>query len=126
MKVLTLRQPWAWLAVSGFKDIENRSWATDFRGPLLIHAGKAKPHRDDLEWAAERLAAAWGVHLPDVFTLGALVGRVHVIDCVQTSRSVWHVPGSFGFVLSNAVAFENPVPLKGRLGLFRLGDALHQ
>jgi hypothetical protein len=38
MKVIVIRQPWAWLIVNGFKDIENRSWATRYRGPLLIQA----------------------------------------------------------------------------------------
>ena len=28
MKALTLRPHWAWLAVNGYKDIENRSWPT--------------------------------------------------------------------------------------------------
>ena len=40
MKTLSVRQPWAWLIVYGGKDIENRSWRTPYRGPLLIHAGK--------------------------------------------------------------------------------------
>jgi hypothetical protein len=40
MKALSIRQPWAWLIVNGYKDIENRSWATKFRGPVLIHAAK--------------------------------------------------------------------------------------
>ena len=30
MKVLVVRQPWAWLIVNGFKDIENRSWNTRY------------------------------------------------------------------------------------------------
>jgi hypothetical protein len=38
---LSIRQPWAWLIVNGFKDLENRSWSTAFRGPVWIHAGKA-------------------------------------------------------------------------------------
>jgi hypothetical protein len=33
MKVIVIRQPWAWLIVNGFKDIENRSWATGIAGP---------------------------------------------------------------------------------------------
>jgi|ERR1700758_4475866 hypothetical protein len=37
MKVIVIRQPWAWLIVNGFKDIENRSWRTRYRGPLMIH-----------------------------------------------------------------------------------------
>jgi hypothetical protein len=41
VKALSIRQPWAWLIVTGYKDIENRSWRTNYRGPLLIHAGRA-------------------------------------------------------------------------------------
>ena len=39
-KCLSVRQPWAWLIVHGHKPLENRSWATSYRGPLLIHAAK--------------------------------------------------------------------------------------
>lgn len=40
MKALTLTQPWASLVACGAKRIETRSWRTDYRGPLAIHAGK--------------------------------------------------------------------------------------
>lgn len=40
MKALSLTQPWATLIACGAKRIETRSWATDFRGPLAIHAAK--------------------------------------------------------------------------------------
>lgn len=38
VKVLTVKQPWASLIVHGIKDIENRSWRTNFRGRVLIHS----------------------------------------------------------------------------------------
>src|SRR6516165_9385512 len=38
MKALSVRQPFAHLIVTGIKRIENRFWATPYRGPLLIHA----------------------------------------------------------------------------------------
>lgn len=38
---LSVRQPWAWLILHAGKDIENRTWRTRYRGPLLIHASKA-------------------------------------------------------------------------------------
>jgi hypothetical protein len=41
MKILSVRQPWAALIVSGHKDIENRTWSTRYRGPVLIHASQA-------------------------------------------------------------------------------------
>ncbi|WP_229215634.1 ASCH domain-containing protein [Duganella sp. CY15W] len=43
MKALSIRQPWAWLIVNGYKDIENRSWSTNVRGKVLVHASKGAP-----------------------------------------------------------------------------------
>lgn len=39
-RALSVRQPWAWAILHAGKDVENRSWATGYRGELLIHAGK--------------------------------------------------------------------------------------
>jgi len=38
VKILSIRQPWAYLITRSSKDIENRSWPTKYRGPFLIHA----------------------------------------------------------------------------------------
>lgn len=38
MKTLTLTQPYADLIANGDKRVETRSWSTEYRGPLLIHA----------------------------------------------------------------------------------------
>lgn len=43
MKCLSQTQPWATLAAIGAKTIETRSWSTDYRGPLAIHASKGFP-----------------------------------------------------------------------------------
>lgn len=40
MKAISLTQPWATLVAIGAKKIETRSWRTDYRGPLAIHAAK--------------------------------------------------------------------------------------
>lgn len=48
MKALTLTQPWATLVAIGAKRIETRSWSTNYRGPLAIHAAKTFP-----KWARE-------------------------------------------------------------------------
>ena len=39
MKVLTLKQPWATLVAEGIKKYEFRTWKTNYRGKILIHAG---------------------------------------------------------------------------------------
>ena len=41
MKIITLRQPWATLVAEGIKKYEFRSWKTNYRGKILIHAGKS-------------------------------------------------------------------------------------
>ena len=42
MKTLSVRQPWASLLVSGLKDIEDRTWAPNFKGRIMIYASLAK------------------------------------------------------------------------------------
>lgn len=47
MKAITIKQPWASLIVVGIKDVENRTWKTNFRGRVLIHASaKADKEHD--------------------------------------------------------------------------------
>lgn len=40
MKALTISQPFASMIMRGEKFVENRTWATNYRGQLAIHAGK--------------------------------------------------------------------------------------
>jgi activating signal cointegrator 1 len=42
MKAITLHEPWAWAVLHGWKEVETRSWSTNYRGPLAIHAGKKR------------------------------------------------------------------------------------
>jgi len=40
MKVLTIKEPWASMILEGKKTIETRTWKTDYRGQILLHASK--------------------------------------------------------------------------------------
>lgn len=115
MKVIVIRQPWAWLIVEGFKDIENRSWATRYRGPLLIQASAGFPSKRDLD-EFRRFARRRGVVLPEAFQTGGIIGMVQLADCVTHSRSKWF-EGPVGWVLSKPKKLPF-MPLKGQLGLF--------
>ena len=42
MKVLSLREPWATLIKDKKKFVETRSWKTNYRGELYIHASMTK------------------------------------------------------------------------------------
>jgi hypothetical protein len=115
MKVISVRQPWAWVILNGGKDIENRRWATRYRGPLLIHAGLRRPTGPEMD-EARTFARRRGVKLPEEFDLGGIVGMVRLDDCVTKSRSKWF-EGPVGWVLSKPKRLPF-TPLKGQLGLF--------
>ena len=42
MKALTIKEPWATLIIDGYKKYEFRSWKTNYRGKILIHAGMSE------------------------------------------------------------------------------------
>jgi hypothetical protein len=115
MKVIVIRQPWAWLIVSGFKDIENRSWTTPYRGELLIQASAHLPPKRKFE-AMRQYVRERGVELPKDFERGGIVGMVHLDDCVSKSKSKWF-EGRYGWVLSRPAKLPF-MPLKGQLRLF--------
>jgi hypothetical protein len=60
MRVLTVRQPWAWAIIHGGKDVENRvrNVAGNYRGPVAIHAGLT--HADSIDTEARLVAEAVG------------------------------------------------------------------
>jgi hypothetical protein len=113
MKVIVIRQPWAWLIVHGFKDIENRTWRTRYRGTLLIQASASLPTKralEDMRLPARKRRIA----LPEDFERGGIVGMAQLDDCVTSSRSKWF-EGPIGWVLSRPKLLPF-IPLKGRLG----------
>ena len=130
MKALSIKQPWATLILHGFKDIENRSWMTRQRGPVLIHASKSMTYD---EWVSAMVFAGpmlvGAMKIDAAFNVlfgykeqqrGGIVGIVDIIDCVTSSPSPWYM-GNVGFVLANARPLPF-VPYKGSLGFFEVPD----
>jgi hypothetical protein len=115
VKVIVIRQPWAWLIVQGFKDIENRSWRTHYRGTLLIQASANLPAKGKLE-EIRLFARKRGVEVPEEFERAGIVGIVQLDDCVTSSSSKWF-EGPVGWVLSKPKKLQF-ILMKGRLGLF--------
>ena len=95
MKALTLTQPWASLIAVGAKRIETRSWYTQFRGPLAIHAAKGFT-ADDKEACytpqfRAALAPVLSVHLPieSQLPFGKIVCVCELLGCFPTSKLIW-------------------------------------
>jgi hypothetical protein len=114
MIALSIRQPWAWLIVHGYKDVENRTWPTRRRGPFLVHAGKTLDH-EGYEFVEAEWSHIW-MPAPKDLELGGIVGRATLTDCVHIHPSPWF-SGPCGFVLADAepLPFQ---PCRGMLGFF--------
>lgn len=119
MKALSIKQPWAWLIVAGYKNIENRTWHTNYRGKLLIHASKTW----DID--ASDILYAMGMHPTpkESYQLGALIGMVNMVDCVNSSNSKWFC-GPYGFIFNSHVSFKKSIPYRGQLGFFNVPNNL--
>lgn len=115
MLALSIKQPWAWLIVNGYKDIENREWSTSIRGRVKVHAGKTFD-RDGYEFVREEFPEI-PLPKPNEFDRGGIVGAVNIVDCVKYSSSPWFF-GTFGFVLENGEPSQF-VSYRGQLGFFR-------
>lgn len=119
---LSIRQPWAWLIVNGFKDIENRDWPTSFRGELLVHAGQTMPRTYYNETVQDlQMLGLYPPSLPAYEDLprGGLVGWTRIVDCRQQHPSPWKMEDTYGFVLRDSRPIHF-VPYKGRLGFFNV------
>lgn len=142
MKALSVRQPWAWAVARGHKDVENRSWTTAHRGPLLVHASM----RVDLDACASPLIrdAGWDADDP-VAAIGAIIAVVDVVDVCAASAGdpgadpdddpgsgggvacgcgTWAEPGAYHWRLANPRVLARPVLALGRLGLWEPADSL--
>lgn len=133
MKALTIQQPWAWAVANGIKLIENRNWKTNYRGPLLIHAGKSRSRivwhspsdYPDLPGVPESL---WS-HPSGAHHYGSIVGVCELIDCVDVNDIDWEgddqakfAEGPWCWEVANCRPFTAPIPYTGRLGLWEMTD----
>ena len=122
MKALSIRQPWIYAILHLGKEVENRTWDTKYRGPLLLHAGKAMSS-DDYEFICEQ-AEKQGLPAPtrDQIERGGIVGIADVTGMVTQHASDWF-HGPVGWLLKNA----RPLPFveyTGQLKLFEVPDAI--
>lgn len=125
MKVLSIREPYASLILSGVKKIETRSWKTNYRGELYIHAslGKSSPS-------------------PEVMKLvlytnpGYILCKAKLVDCIyMTNEYVEQMKkdnpteylcgdyqeGRYAWVLDDVELVE-PILVKGHLGIWNYDE----
>lgn len=128
MKCLTVSQPWASLIAGGDKYIENRSWSSNYRGPLAIHAGLGSQYLSKDELAKYRTG--------EIIAVGELADCVALVyvrslalnfgdSCRvgETGRTAGEIvadrycEGPWLWILKDVRAVE-PVKIKGKQGLW--------
>ena len=119
MKVLTIKQPWASLIVNGYKDYEFRSWKTNYRGKILIHAGLS------VDRDASKRVECYDLN----YINGAIIGEAEITDCILVSDSfkeelmdinpiVYSRTDTYAWKLGNIIMYDEPIYVKGKLGLW--------
>ena len=83
MKALPIDAAWAWAIMFGPKRVENRTWATSHRGPLLICAGQNRSREAHAQAELSRL----GVEVPEEVPHGAILGTVDLVDVVRKPKN---------------------------------------
>lgn len=130
MKVLSLTEPYATLIKNGVKTIETRSWKTNYRGKLYIHASSTKipkEYRDNLELMS----------LVDTYNLnyGNIICSCELLDCIEmtdefvdeiknTRKNEYitgvYTKGRYAWILDSIEILEEPIKAKGHLGIWNL------
>ncbi|WP_195654108.1 ASCH domain-containing protein [Bacteroides sp. 1001136B_160425_E2] len=123
MKAITIKQPWASLIVHGIKDIENRSWRTNFRGRVLIHASGSHGRKFSVDLTDAQTKAAFAAIAKETMfgnmPFGSIIGSVEIVDCVLNHPSIWADKGIYNWVLANPILFEKPFEnVKGKLSFW--------
>lgn len=148
MKAITIQQPFASLRVSGVKEFETRSWATNYRGPVAIHAAAGMRSKNALLKEFPNIFEAAGMSYEEMQKLprgcvlataelvnvwrvcnnGCMLRPTHELDSdpwtdficptVKEPQLGFWQDGNFAWELANIKPLDTPIPAKGQLGFW--------
>ena len=130
MKALSLTQPWATAIFRLNKKIETRSWKTDYRGQIAIHAAQVFPKAAREFATTERTLG----RIPSRLPLGAIIGFVTIMgmrrtedirDQISAIERLYgdYSTGRWAWMLTGFISID-PIPCKGHLGLWTLPEGI--
>lgn len=129
MKVLSLTEPCATLIKKGIKTIETRSWKTNYRGKLYIHASSTKIPKEFKE--NKDLMSLVNIN---ELNFGNIICSCDLVDCVEmTDEFIKEIKknkneyacglyekGRYAWILKNIKILDVPIKTKGHLGIWNL------
>ena len=122
MKVLTIKNPWATLIVDGYKKYEFRSWKTNYRGKILIHAGLSLEKDMLLRFKNYNLDCINGAIIGEADLVGCILvneefsNKLKYIDPIVYGKS--NHTETYAWKLENVKKYDKPIYVKGKLGLW--------
>jgi hypothetical protein len=139
---LTIRQPWAFAIAEGFKTDENRSRRTNYRGALLIHAGRVHDNsvsvvrysrdaairidelggRSNFWDAREHLPSRIVPPPPTSLALSAVIATARLVGCHEATDGCcapWGFPDQWHWELADVQPLQRAIPKTGALGLWK-------
>ncbi len=127
MKVLTIKEPFATLIKNKVKYIETRSWKTNYRGELYIHAGLSKISKE----VKERPGLS-ELYNESELSYGYIICKCNLVDCVYMTEEFikktkeenlnnfiagHYEVGRYAWLLQDIEVIK-PIEAKGQLGIW--------
>lgn len=135
MKVLSLTEPYATLIKLGKKKIETRSFKTNYRGELYIHASSTKIPK---EWKnnKELMSLVDGNDL----SFGLIICKCNLVDCVYMDEEFLdkikkdklelicgdYRLGRYAWILKDIEVLDKPIFAKGKLGIWNYEENINK
>ena len=124
MKTLTIKQPFASLIAEGYKEYEFRVLTTNYRGDILIHAGKSIDKKAMMRYEYLNLK----------YPTGKIIAKATITDCIPiNSKMKKYLEDSliyyeainrdedakpiYGFKLENVEKID-PIAINGKLSFW--------
>lgn len=127
MKVLTIKEPFATLIKNKVKYIETRSWKTNYRGELYIHAGLSKISKE----VKERPGLS-ELYNESELSYGYIICKCNLVDCIYMTEEFikktkeenlnnfiagHYEVGRYAWLLQDIEVIK-PIEAKGQLGIW--------
>lgn len=122
MKALTIKEPWATLIIDGYKKYEFRSWKTNYRGKILIHAGMSEEKDMLKKFKDYNLNCSKGMIIGEaLLTDCILVTKEFEEELLKIDKTVYGREShemKYAWELENVIKYDKPILIKGKLGLW--------
>lgn len=124
MKVLTIKEPFATLIKDGIKIYETRSWKTNYRGEIYIHAGKSFSKSANVTIASNYLKSKPNPShiLCKCILKDCILMTPQFIKEVQKNQQEFnsgrYEVGRYAWQLEVVEILEEPIYAKGKLGIW--------